>query len=68
MTNVQLYLSIGLPLLFNAAIAGLLVAYMNARFEGLEKVMIAKFETAHSELIRVEQVLDARLKHAEERR
>ncbi len=32
MTNEQLYLAIGIPMLFNAAMMGLLVAYINSRF------------------------------------
>lgn len=38
-----------------------------ARFDALEKVMNAKFEAAHQGLLRLEGVLDARLKHLEER-
>jgi len=37
MTNEQLYLAIGLPMLFNAAMTGLLIAYMNARFSSSER-------------------------------
>jgi hypothetical protein len=36
---------------------------INAKFEAVD----AKFEAAHQGLLRVEQVLDARLKHLEER-
>jgi hypothetical protein len=35
------------------------------RFADLMALMNARFDQAHSELIRVEQVLDARLKHVE---
>jgi hypothetical protein len=38
-----------------------------SRVESLEKVMSAKFEAQSQGLMRVEQVLDARLKHLEER-
>ena len=38
-----------------------------SRVDSLEKVMDAKFEAQHQGLLRVEQVLDARLKHLEER-
>lgn len=60
MTNAQLYLAIGVPVLFNAAMTLLLLAYMNARFDSLRDLWRA-------ELRRVEEVLDARLKHLEER-
>ena len=81
-TNQQLYIAVGIPLLFNATLLGILIAYMNARFDGVS----AKFESINSrfdaidkrfddmrdlwraELRRVEEVLDARLKHIEGRR
>ena len=37
MTNEQLYLAIGIPMLFNAAMTGLLIAYFNARFATIER-------------------------------
>jgi hypothetical protein len=37
MTNVQLYLAIGLPIVFNTAMFGLLVMYLNARFDAMER-------------------------------
>ena len=40
---------------------------VNVRFDSLIQIMTAKFETAHVELTRVEQIMDARLKHLEER-
>jgi len=71
MTNEQLYLAIGLPMLFNAAMTGLLIAYMNARFSSSEKSINQRFDDMRdlwrAELHRVEEVLDARLKHLEER-
>jgi hypothetical protein len=77
-TNQQLYLAIGIPVLFNAVFAGLLVAYINAQANGLRNVMDARFNSMdrrfddmrdlwRAELHRVEEVLDARLKHLEER-
>ena len=57
MTNQQMYLLLFGPLTFNAILVGVLMAYINA-----------KFETARAELRRVEEVLDARLKHIEEQR
>ncbi len=80
-TNQQLYLVIGIPMLFNATLIGLLVALMNSKFSGID----AKFEAVYArldaidkrfddmrdlwraELRRVEEVLDARLKHLESR-
>ena len=60
MSNAQLYLAIGVPLLFNALTTSLLLLFIQARLDGMEKVW-------RSELHRVEEVLDARLKHLEER-
>jgi hypothetical protein len=74
MTNEQLYLAIGIPMLFNAAMIGLLIAYMNARFSGIDerfRSIDQRFDDMRalwlSELHRVEEVLDARLKHLEQR-
>jgi hypothetical protein len=35
MSNQQLYLLIGAPMLFNAVLIGLLVAYINAKFDAV---------------------------------
>jgi hypothetical protein len=37
MTNQQLYLSIGLPMLFNAGLIGILLAYINTRFTSVDR-------------------------------
>jgi hypothetical protein len=37
MTNVQIYLAIGLPIIVNAVMFGLLVMYLNARFDTMER-------------------------------
>jgi hypothetical protein len=73
-TNEQLYLAIGIPMLFNLAIIGFVVAYFNARFDKIETRLDAidkRFDDMRdlwrAELRRVEEVLDARLKHLEER-
>jgi hypothetical protein len=67
-------LAVGIPTL--AVLAGILVnnsrmtdqrAHMDKRFDDLRALMDAKFAAAHSDLIRVEQVIDARLKHLEDR-
>jgi len=74
MTNVPLYLAIGVPVLANAALVGLLLAYMNAgfdgvdrRFEGINQRFDDMRDLWRAELHRVEEVIDARLKHLEER-
>ena len=94
-TNEQLYIVIGFPMLFNATLIGLLIAYINARIGKVESrfdAVDARFESVNmrfdavnarfdgidrrfddmrdlwrAELRRVEEVLDARLKHIEER-
>jgi hypothetical protein len=75
MTNVQLYLAIGVPILANAALIGLLLAYINARFDGINQRFDGinrRFDDMRdlwrAELHRVEEVLDARLRHIEESR
>ena len=88
MTNQQLYIAVGIPMLFNATLIGLVVALFNARFIGVDKGFNAvdkrfdaidkRFDAVdkrfddmrdlwRAELRRVEEVLDARLKHLEER-
>jgi len=65
-------------MLFNAILVGLLVAYMNAKFDGMNESVNRRFDAIdkrfddmrdlwRAELHRVEEVLDARLKHLEER-
>jgi ABC-type polysaccharide/polyol phosphate export permease len=36
MTNTQLYLAIGIPMLFNAVLIGVLLSHMNTRFDDLK--------------------------------
>jgi hypothetical protein len=74
MTNLQFYLAIGVPVLINATALGLVVAHMNSRFGDMEKRFDAinqRFDDLRdlwrAELRRVEEVLDARMKHLEER-
>ena len=74
MTNVQLYLSIGIPMLFNAVLVGISIAYANAKFEGVNdkfQGINQRFDDMRdlwrAELRRVEEIMDARLKHLEER-
>src|ERR1700674_3749312 len=42
-TNQQLYFAIGIPMLFNAGLIGLLLAYINARFTTVERSMEQRF-------------------------
>ncbi len=73
-TNIQLYLAIGIPIIFNATLIGLVVALMNAKFSAVDArfdAMDQRFDDMRdlwrAELHRVEEVLDARLKHLESR-
>jgi hypothetical protein len=66
-TNAQLYLAMGLPALLNAALIGLLMAYMNVRFNAIDKRFDDMRDLWRAELHRVEEILDARLKHLEQR-
>jgi len=80
-TNEQIYILIGIPMLFNATLVGLVMAYINARFGKVESrfdAVDSRFDAVdrrfddmrdlwRAELRRVEEVLDARLKHIEER-
>jgi hypothetical protein len=61
MTDTRLYLAIGVPILFNAAMFTMFSSMMNKRFDDMRDLW-------RSELHRVEEVLDARLKHIEEER
>jgi hypothetical protein len=37
MTSVQLYLAIGIPMLFNAVLVGILIAFLKAKFDDLHR-------------------------------
>jgi hypothetical protein len=67
MANEQLYLAIGIPAGINAALIAILMAYINPKFEGINKRFDAMRDLWRTELRRVEEVIDARLKHLEER-
>ena len=71
-TNEQLYLAIGVPMLFNAAMLGLVVAFftthINTRFDAINRRFDDMRDLWRAGLRRVEEVLDARLRHLEERR
>ena len=77
-TNEQLYILVGLPMLFNATLIGLVVALFNAKLAKVESKIDVRFDAIdkrfddmrdlwRAELRRVEEVLDARLRHIEER-
>jgi hypothetical protein len=67
MTNEQLYIAIGIPIFFNA----LLTVILNSRIGSLETSINKRFDDMRdlwrAELRRVEEVIDARLKHIEQR-
>ena len=77
MTTAQLCLSIAVPMLFNAGSIGLLLAYINARFDGMNESINRRFDAIdrrfgdirswRSEFHRVGEVLDARLKPSKSR-
>jgi hypothetical protein len=70
-TNAQLYLIIGVPILFNFATVLafflLLNSNFNARFDAINQRFDDMRDLWRAELHRVEEVLGARLKHLEER-
>jgi hypothetical protein len=81
MTNEQFYFAIGVPILANAALMGVMLACFNARFDGVDQRFDGvdkRFDGVNkrfddmrdfwrAELHRFEEVLDARLKHLEEK-
>jgi hypothetical protein len=64
-TNEQLYLAITLPVILSIVFNGFMFTSLNSRLLQLESSLK---DTWRAELRRVEEVLDARLKHMEERR
>jgi hypothetical protein len=73
-TNEQLYIALGIPMLFNATLIGFVIAYINsrfdkqdARFDSIDRRFDDMRDLWRAELHRVEEVLDARLKHLEQR-
>jgi hypothetical protein len=67
-SNEQLYIAVGIPVLFNVTMIGLLIAHINAKFQAVNTRFDDMRDLWRSELHRVEGVLDARLNHLEERR
>jgi hypothetical protein len=70
MTDTQLYLAIGVPVVANAVMLLLFSTMVNARISAFEAAINRRFddmrELWRTELRRVEEVLDARLRHIEE--
>ena len=66
-TNEQLYIAVGIPILFNATMIGLVIALFKSRFDGIDKRFDDMRDLWRAELRRVEEVLDACLRHIEER-
>ena len=71
-TNQQFYLAIGLPMLFNATLMGVVAAlfmsHINARFDAIDRRFDDMRDLWRAELRRVEEMFDARLRRLEERR
>ena len=67
MTNQQFYLAIGIPMLFNAGLIAFVTVYVNGQFQRIDQRFDDMRELWRSGLHRVEEVLDARVKHLEER-
>jgi hypothetical protein len=65
MSNPQLCLSTGIPVILSIIFNGFMFTALNSRLVQLET---SRKDTWRAELRRVEGVLDARLKHREERR
>ena len=73
MTNDQI-VAIAAPMVFNGVLVGLLMAYINAKFAAVDekfKGVNQRFDDMRdlwrAELRRVEEIIDARLKHLEEK-
>lgn len=71
MTNLQLYLAVALPVLLNTAITAIAFTLLSQRITDLQTSINHRFDDQQRSwfeaLRRVEEVIDARLKHLEER-
>ena len=67
MTNAQLYIAIGVPMLVNALLLGFFWIHMNTRFDAVNQRFDDMKDAWNAGLLRVEGVLDARLKHLEDK-
>jgi len=72
MTDTQLYLAIDVPVVSNAIMLLIFSSMVNSRLSAFEAAINKRFDDMReiwcTELRRVEDVLDARLKHLEETR
>jgi hypothetical protein len=72
MTDTQLYVAIGVPVISNAILLMIFSTMVGSRLSAFEAAINKRFddmrEIWRTELRRVEDVLDARLKHLEETR
>jgi len=72
MTNAQLYVAVGLPILFNTAMSVAVYVLLSQRITDLASALNQRFDDMRdlwrAELHRVEEVLDARLRQIEEPR
>ena len=72
MTDTQLYFAIGVPVVSNAIMLMIFSNMVSSRLSAFEAAINKRFddmrEIWRTELRRVEDVLDARLKHLEETR
>ena len=50
-TNLQLYLALGVPLLLNAVLIGLLMAYINAKLDALSSKFESRFDSVDTRFI-----------------
>ena len=70
MTDTQLYVAIGVPVVSNAIMLMVFSTMVNSRLSSFEAAIGKRFdemrELWRTELRRVEEVLDARLRHTEE--
>ncbi len=55
MTNTQLYLSMGIPVLFNAMLFAILMAYINAKIDGLDGKFGERFNGVNQQVSEVRE-------------
>jgi hypothetical protein len=57
-TNEQLYLLVGVPLLFNVTLVGVLISYINAKFAGAQGSINARFNAIDRRFDAIDQRFD----------
>ncbi len=67
MTDSQLYLAIGVPVILNAGMIGILMMHLTSLRSDIGDRFRTQDQIFTEKLRRVEDILDARLKHIEER-